>query len=85
MHIHLNLIANQSVSGSSMNVDLQSTVETIHKQDIEAAFGRGMYRLVLRAELNTIVHYKSSDFLADGMGKQEGQKESIVYVLSYNI
>jgi len=68
-----------------MNVDLQSTVETIHKQDIEAAFGRGMYRLVLRAELNTIVHYKSSDFLADGMGKQEGQKESIVYVLSYNI
>jgi len=34
-----------------------------------------MHRLVLRAELNTIVHYKSSDFLEDGMGKQEGQKK----------
>jgi len=40
-----------------------------------------MYILVLRAELNNIVHYKSSDFLADGMGKQEGWKESIVHVL----
>jgi hypothetical protein len=68
-----------------MSVDLQSAVETIYKQDTEAAFGRGMYALVLRAELHTIIHYKSSDFLADGMGKQEGWKESIVRVLSCNI
>jgi hypothetical protein len=65
-----------------MSVNLQSTVETIYKQGIKAAFGRGMYRLVLRAELNTIIHYKSSDFL---VGKQEGRKESIVHVLSCNI
>jgi ankyrin repeat protein len=68
-----------------MSDDLQRTVETIYKQSIEAAFGRGMYRLVLRAELNTIVHHKSSDFPADGMGNQEGRKESIVHVLSCNI
>jgi hypothetical protein len=37
-----------------MSVDLQSTVETIYKQGSEAAFGRGMYRLLLRVELNTI-------------------------------
>jgi len=61
-----------------MSVHLQSTVETIYKQGIEAAFGRGMHKLVLRAELNTIVHYKSSDLMADGMGKQEERK-----ILSY--
>jgi hypothetical protein len=68
-----------------MSVDLQNTVETIYRQGIEAEFGRGMYRLVLRAELNTLIHYKSSDFLEDGVGKQEGHKESTVHVLSCNI
>jgi hypothetical protein len=64
-----------------MSDDLQRTVETIYKQGTEAAFGRGMYRLVLRTELNIIIHHKSLDFPADGMGKQEGRKESIVHVL----
>ena len=67
-----------------MSVHLQSTVETIYKQGIEAAFGRGMHRLVLRAELNTIVHYKSSDFLAGGMGKQEGRKK-VLYMCCHVI
>ena len=40
---------------------------------------------LLRSELNMFLHEMSSDFLGEGMGKQEGREESIVHVLSYNI